>query len=66
MAHLEECLSCQYANWVSIEDGTEPKLDCNPPMSECPAEFPNPESYLTTLTRQDIMVTQDRMAAEDY
>lgn len=37
---LEKCCSCPYAKWVSIEDGTEPQLECDPPMGECLAEFP--------------------------
>ena len=36
---LKECYSCPYARWISVEDGTEPKLECDPPMGDCPAEL---------------------------
>jgi len=39
---MKECYSCPYARWISIEDATEPKLECDPPMGECPAEQPKP------------------------
>ena len=37
---LDKCYSCQYAQWQSTESGTEPQLYCDPPMGECPTEFP--------------------------
>ena len=38
-----KCYSCPYARWISEEDSTEPRLECNPPMGECPSEFPHGE-----------------------
>ena len=37
---LDKCYSCPYARWVSVPDATEPALECDPPMGECPAERP--------------------------
>ena len=43
----EICKSCPYARWVHAdyygnEEYNDPLLvlDCDPPMGECPAEFP--------------------------
>lgn len=35
---LRKCQACPYAQWTAEEDSTEPKLYCDPPMGECPAE----------------------------
>ena len=35
----KECYSCPYAKWTSEEGTTSPKLECDPPMGECQAEF---------------------------
>lgn len=34
------CYSCPFAKWESYEDSTEPHLECDPPMGECPADRP--------------------------
>lgn len=38
--YLERCYACPYAQWQAPEDDSteEPKLYCDPPMGECPAE----------------------------
>jgi len=37
----DKCLSCPFAKWTPRWEGdTNPKLECDPPMGECPLEFP--------------------------
>lgn len=50
MKHIEaikECYSCLYARWTAPPDDftSEPQLDCDPPMYECPAEIPDVPDY---------------------
>ena len=40
---LPQCYSCPLARWISVEGATEPRLECDPPMGECRAEFPQDE-----------------------
>ncbi len=40
---LTQCYGCKWAHWLSSPDSTEVHCECDPPMGECPAEFPHEE-----------------------